>query len=122
MGGGLRYFGGAVAFGFAAVWIMWSLSAALICLLSAVGGYGAGVVAERARANLAGRAGGARMSTPSTPSPPSGVADAEDLSLRADDLNHDLGHVYEPTPAMPPRAADGSPLDDEAAAPGETPN
>ena len=109
MGGGLRYFGGAVAFGFAAVWIMWSLTAALICLLSAGAGYGAIVVAERALAKLAARADSPGISTPSTPSR---TPEAEDLSVRADELNHDLGHVYEPTAAMPPpaprrRAEDG---------------
>jgi hypothetical protein len=117
MGGGLRYFGGAVAFGFAAVWIMWSLSAALICLLASVAGYGAVVVAERARAKLAARAGGSGMSTPR----PRRVPEAEDLSLRADDLNHDLGHVYEPTVGMDalPIQVDGSPLNEGAGAPGE---
>ncbi len=93
MGGGLRYFGGAVAFGFAAVWIMWSLTAALICLLSAGAGYGAIVVAERARAKLAARADSPAISTPSTLSR---TPEAEELSVRADELNHDLGHVYEP--------------------------
>jgi hypothetical protein len=116
----LRYFGGALAFGFAAVWIMWSLTAALICLLSAAAGYGAVVVAERARAKLAARAGSPSISPPSTSSRPTRTPAAEDLSLQADELNHDLGHVYEPTPAMRPRAADGSPRNDEAAAPGET--
>jgi hypothetical protein len=120
MGGGLRYFGGGVAFGFAAVWIMWSLSAALICLLASVVGYGSVVVAERARAKLAARAGGSRVST----AKPSRVPGAEDLSSRADDLNHDLGHVYKPAAAMPalPVQADGSPITDGAAAPGEIPH
>ncbi len=109
MGGGLRYFGGAVAFGFAAVWIMWSLTAALICLLSAGVGYGAIVVAERARAKLAAQADRPGISTPSTPSR---TPKAEDLSVQADELNQDLGHVYEPTAEMPPpaprrRAEDG---------------
>jgi hypothetical protein len=109
VGGGLRYFGGAVAFGFAAVWIMWSLAAALVCLLSAGAGYGAIVVAERARTKLAARAEGPGISTPSMPSR---APEAEDLSVRADELNHDLGHVYEPTAPMPApaprrRAEDG---------------
>ena len=102
MAGGLRYFGGAVAFGFAAVWIMWSLIAALICLLSAAAGYGAVVVAECARARLAARPGRHVTSRPSTPSLPRRTSEAEDLSLRADELNHDLGHIYEPTAAIPP--------------------
>jgi hypothetical protein len=118
----LRYFGGAVAFGFAAVWIMWSLSAALICLLSAAAGYGAVVLAERARAALAGRAAAPRAST--TPSPTHRTPEAEDLSLRADELNHDLGHVYQPTAAIPSLTAeaDGAPLNDgTAATSGDTP-
>lgn len=85
---GLRYFGGAVGFGFAAVWIMWSLAAALTCLLAAAAGYGTVVVAEHARAKLA-----ARASTP-PPRPESGSAAA--LSQHADELNRDLGHIYEP--------------------------
>ena len=50
MGVGLRYFGGALAFGFAAVWVMASLAAALVCLLSAVLAYGVVWVAERMHA------------------------------------------------------------------------
>jgi len=102
VGGGLRYFGGAVAFGFAAVWIMWSLAAAFICVLSAAAGYGAVVVAERARARLGARTGRPGVSTPSTRSPQRRTAEAEDLSIRADELNHDLGHIYEPAAAPPP--------------------
>jgi hypothetical protein len=116
----LRYFGGAVAFGFAAVWIMWSLTAALICLLSAGAGYGAIVVAERGRAKLAARAGSPGISTPSRPSR---TPDAEDLSVRADELNHDLGHLYEPTAATPALAvdADASQLNDDTATSSQTP-
>lgn len=86
---------------------MWSLTAALICLLSAGAGYGAIVVAERVRAKLAARAASPGISIPSKRSR---IPEAEDLSVRADELNHDLGHVYEPTAAMPPpasRAEDG---------------
>jgi hypothetical protein len=73
---GLRYFGGAVAFGFAAVWITWSLAAALVCLLSAAAGYGAVFVAQCARGKLAAAA--------SSPTPASRTPEAEDLSLQAD--------------------------------------
>lgn len=75
----------AVRFGFAAVWIMWSLPAALICLLSAAAGYGAVVVAERVRAKLAARAN----TRPASSNPGA-------LSQQADELNRDLGHIYEP--------------------------
>ena len=124
MGGGLRYFGSAVAFGFAAVWIMWSFTAALICLLSAAAGYGTVAGAERGRAKLAARAGSPAISTRSAPSPRGRTQEADDLSLRADELNLDLGHVYEPTAAKPTRAAgaDGSPPNGEAATPSETPH
>lgn len=109
---GLRYFGGAVAFGFAAVWIMWSLAAALVCLLSAAAGYGAVFVAQCARGRLAARA--------SSPTPGSRTPEAEDLSLQADELNQDLGHVYEPT-VTTRRPATQSPSGDDAATPSETP-
>lgn len=101
---GLRYFGGAVAFGFAAVWIMWSLDAAIVCLLAAGGGYGAVFVAQRIGAALATRAGSRGMLRAGR------TPEAEYLSLRADELNQDLGHVYEPTtphrPVQPPPAGD----------------
>jgi hypothetical protein len=81
---------------------MWSLTAALVCVLSAAAGYGAVVVAERARARLGARAGRPGVSAPSTPWPLGPTAEVEDLSLLADELNHDLGHVYEPSAAPPP--------------------
>ena len=93
--GGFRYFGGAVAFGFAAVWIMASLTAALVCLLSAVVGYGVAFVAERRRA-------------PSV----------EKSTHWADALNSDLGHIYEPAATTSPLSAEaayGWPLDDTVA-------
>jgi hypothetical protein len=95
----LRYFGGAVAFGFAAVWIMQSLAAALVCVLAAVAGYGAVFAAQRARAKLAVRADG--DSTASSPLPPGRTTEAGDLSLRADQLNDDLGHLYDPAETTP---------------------
>ena len=108
MGGGLRYFGGAVAFGFAAVWIMASLAAALVCLLSAAVGYGVVLAVERARAKRA----------------LTRTREVEDFHLRADELNHDLGHVYAPKVAAPPSAAEtryGWPREDDPAPAGETP-
>ena len=102
MGGGFRYFVGAVAFGFAAVWIMATLAGALVCLLSAIVGYGVVLVAEHARAkrSLQGRS-----------------AHSEGLSLWADALHSDLGHVYEPAAATSLLARDvyGWPLGDETA-------
>jgi hypothetical protein len=120
VGSGLRYFGGAVAFGFAAVWIMQSLAAALVCLLAAAAGYAAVLVAERTRARLTARVGSPGIATPNT-TLPRRTLELEDLSRQADELNHDLGHVYEPTVAMPPRAAeaDGSTPNDKASRSGE---
>lgn len=122
---GLRNFGGAVAFGFAAIWIMASLRAALVCLLAAFIGYGIGLVAERTKAELASRRRGARLSTsvavaPARPAPAIG-----DLPEWADALNSDLGHVYEPAAATSPLSREaeyGWPLVDDTvvAVPGET--
>jgi hypothetical protein len=91
--GGLRYFGGAVAFGFAAIWIMASLAAALVCLLSAVVGYSVVFVVERMRARPARRAGAPRMA----PSALQGRASEASMPQWADALNSDLGHIYEPS-------------------------
>jgi hypothetical protein len=44
-----RYFGATLAFGFAAVWSGVGLSAGLICLAAAAGGYLASVVLQRQR-------------------------------------------------------------------------
>ena len=87
--GGLRYFVGAVAFGFAALWIMATLAGALVCALSAVVGYGVVVAAERMQAKLGNRANR------------SGVSDARNLPVWADALNTDLGHIYEPSATSP---------------------
>lgn len=105
MGGGFRYFVGAVAFGFAAVWIMATLAGALVCLLAALVGYGVVLVAERARAKRATRASSL------------GVSSTGDLSLWADALHSDLGHIYEPamTPAPLRDAEYGWPVIDETA-------
>lgn len=113
MGGGFRYFSGAVAFGFAAVWIMATLAAALVCLLSAAAGFGMALAAERVRAKRAAR-GGERSTRP---------PGLEDFPLTPDALNSDLGYVYEPSAAMSAltRAAEyGWVLDDDTAASRET--
>jgi hypothetical protein len=111
----LRYFGGAVAFGFAAVWIMASLAAALVCLLSALVGYGVVFVAECTRAKLARRASRHDTVAPRTVAPVGRPPEAEDLPLWADALNSDLGHIYEPAAATSPLAREaeyGWPLED----------
>jgi hypothetical protein len=102
VGGGFRYFVGAVAFGFAAVWIMATLAGALVCLGSAIVGYGVVLVAERTHAKRA-RHGRSTQS--------------EALSLWADALHSDLGHVYEPGATTSPLAREvyGWPLTDETA-------
>jgi hypothetical protein len=114
--GGLRYFAGAVAFGFAAVWIMASLAAALVCLLSAVAGYGAARVVETARAKLAGRASRPSVAVSNTLVPTRPALKLEDMPSWAEALNSDLGHVYEPSATTSPlaREADyGWPLIDD---------
>ena len=47
----MRYFGFAVGFGFAVVWMTVGLGSAILCALLAALGYGAVLVADRARAN-----------------------------------------------------------------------
>jgi hypothetical protein len=89
----LRYFGGLVAFGFAAMWIMASLAAAVVCLLSAVLGSGAILVAERLRARQVSRA---RRKIATASAAPSGKPEVL-LPQWADVLNSDLGHIYEPS-------------------------
>lgn len=114
--GGLRYFGGAVAFGFAAIWIMASLAAALVCLSSAVVGYAAVFVTERIRAKLASRAVRGGVSASAAVAPPRPTPEPGDLPLWANALNTDLGHVYEPAAATSPLSAEaayGWPLTDD---------
>jgi hypothetical protein len=123
VGGGLRYFGGAVAFGFAAMWILASLTAALVCLLSAALAYGAVLLTERTRAKPAIRASSPGIAASSTLGPPSRTPTAEEVPLWADALNSDLGHIYEPTATTSPLAREaeyGWPLNDDAATPSET--
>ena len=115
MGGGFRYFVGAVAFGFAAVWIMATLAGALVCLAAAVVGYGVGLVAERTRAKRTARASD---SAPSAIALRGQTPRADDLSSWADALHSDLGHVYEPPAITSPlnrEAAYGWPLIEETA-------
>jgi len=81
----VRYFGCAVGFGFGVLWMTQGLGAAILCLLLAGLGYGAVLAAERAREN------------PSTFRLPSRTPEPEDLPSQADELNLDLGHVYEPS-------------------------
>ncbi|HJQ50866.1 MAG TPA: hypothetical protein VJ838_10170 [Gaiellaceae bacterium] len=47
----MRYFGFAVGFGFGVVWMTVGLGSAILCALLAALGYGAVLVAERARAD-----------------------------------------------------------------------
>jgi hypothetical protein len=123
VGGGFRYFVGAVAFGFAAVWIMATLAGALVCLTSAVVGYGTVLLAERVGAKRAARLSSSGSSAPSTFPLPARPPHGEDMSSWADALHSDLGHVYEPaatTSALVREAVYGWPLTDETAIAGET--
>lgn len=88
MDSSLRYFGCVVGFGFGVLWMTEGLGAAILCLLLAGIGYGVVLVAERARAN------------PEAFRFPTRTAETEDPPLRAEaeELNTDLGHVYEPSP------------------------
>jgi hypothetical protein len=81
----VRYFGCAVGFGFGVLWLTQGLGAAILCLLLAGLGYGVVLAAERAREN------------PNTFRFPTRTPEAEDLPSRAEELNLDLGHVYEPS-------------------------
>jgi hypothetical protein len=91
----LRYFGCVAGFGFGVLWMTEGLGAAIVCLLLAAFGYGVVFVAERARANP----GAFRLATQ--------APEAEALPRRAEELNLDLGHVYEPSDdASSPLAAE----------------
>ena len=91
----MRLFGCVVGFVFGVLWTTEGLGAAILCLLLAALGYGAVLVAERARANP----GAIRL--------PSRTPEVEDLPFQAEELNHDLGHVYEPADdASSPLAAE----------------
>lgn len=110
MSAGLRYFGGGLAFGFAAVWIMASLAAAIVCLSATAVGYGIGFVVERRRAKPA------RASALAAPRRAPVVVD--DLPQWAEALNSDLGHIYEPAAATSPLSTEpayGWPVGDDTA-------
>ena len=95
MDSSLRYFGCVAGFGFGVLWMTEGLGAAILCLLLGALGYGAVFVAERARAN------------PGTFRLPARTPDEADLPRQADELNLDLGHVYEPSDdASSPLAAE----------------
>ena len=96
MDSSLRYFGCAVGFGFGVLWMTEGLGTAIVCLLLAGLGYGVVLVRERAQAN------------PSAFRLPSQTTrGAQNLPLRAEELNLDLGHVYEPSDdASSPLAAE----------------
>lgn len=102
----LRYFGCVAGFGFGVLWMTEGLGAAILCLMLAALGYGAVLVAERARANP----GSFRL--------PSRTPEVEEMPLRAEELNLDLGHVYEPSDdASSPLAAEadyGWPVEEPA--------
>jgi len=94
----MRYFGCVAGFGFGVLWMTEGLGAAILCLLLAALGYGAVLVAERARAN---------PETFRLPTRTPEADDVEDLPLLAEELNHDLGRVYEPSDdAYSPLAAE----------------
>jgi hypothetical protein len=94
----MRYFGCVAGFGFGVLWMTEGLGAAILCLMLGALGYFAVLVAERARAN---------PETFRLPTRTPGVDQVEDLPLRADELNNDLGHVYEPSEdASSPLAAE----------------
>jgi len=109
--GWLRCLGGAVGFGFAAVWITASLAAAFVCLASAALGYGAVLVAERVRARRARRAASQSHPASRRLALPSTSPEGQDLPPRADELNQDLGRIYRP----PAEAEYGWPANDDAA-------
>jgi hypothetical protein len=92
----LRLFGCVVGFAFGVLWMTEGLGAAILCLVLTALGYGVVFVAERARANP----GAIRLPSRTAPV-------REDLPFQADELNHDLGHVYEPSDdASSPLAAE----------------
>lgn len=84
MDSSMRYFGCAAGFGFGVLWMTEGIGSAILCLLLAGLGYGAVLVAERAKAE------------PGTFRLPSRTPESTDLPLKAEELNSDFGHVYEP--------------------------
>ena len=97
MDSSLRLFGCVVGFAFGVLWMTEGLGAGILCLVLAALGYAVVFAAERARENP----GAIRLPT-RTPAP-----EAEDLPSQAEELNHDLGHIYEPSDdASSPLAAE----------------
>jgi hypothetical protein len=96
VGGSLRYVGGAVGFGFGAVWMTAGIGSAIACVLLAALGYGVVFVAERAQANA-------------NTHPPSETPEAETATpLGADEFELDDGRYDEPPDdATSPLAAEG---------------
>jgi hypothetical protein len=106
--GTLRYVGGAVGFGFGAMWMTVGIGSAIACVLLAALGYGVVFVAERAQANG------------STFRPASQTAEVEDfLLLPGDEFELDEDIDDEPADdATSPLAAEaeyGWPLSSDAA-------
>lgn len=98
MDSSLRYFGCVAGFGFGVLWMTEGLGAAILCVVLAALGYGTVLLAERARDN---------PSSFRLPSRTPAAEVEEDLPLRAEELNLDLGHVYEPSDdASSPLAAE----------------
>lgn len=102
----MRYFGAAVGFGFAAVWIMASFAGAFVCLLAAAVGYGAVFLVERTRSKLAVRAGSPDNTFSAELAPANPSAQERDVRQSVDELNRDLGYVYEPSTTADPLAAE----------------
>ena len=92
----MRYIGGAVGFGFGAMWMTAGIGAAIACVLLAALGFGVVLVAERAQAN----ANGQRLAVDTYD------LDA-DLPLTADDFEpesrYDEEIVLDEPPAEEPR-------------------
>ena len=113
MDNSLRYFGSAVGFGFAAVWMTVGLGSAILCLLLAAFGYAAIFFAERAQANA------------SMPRWQYGRPEVETPPLSADELEHEH---YEPAEdvATTPLAAEAEygwpwPVEDSEGSPASRP-
>lgn len=86
MDSSLRYIGGAVGFGFGAMWMTVGIGAAIACLLLTALGYGVVLIAERAQAD----AGTHRWSSETY------EADA-DLPLTADEFELEKAAYDEPS-------------------------
>jgi hypothetical protein len=85
VGSTLRYVGGAVGFGFGAVWMTVGIGSAIACLLLAALGYGVVLMAERAQA-------GPHERRPANRTP---IAEAP-LLVETDELDLDEPSYHEP--------------------------